>query len=82
MGKGLDMSLDDIKRMLAKSDIFQKLAAGDIKGLQQAFTPQLTTTQRNALSAGAKFPGMQIYNTSTNKLNLWNGTVWEVVTSA
>lgn len=82
MAKGKILSLNGIKIMLATSDIFQKLADGDIKGLQQAFTPQMTTTQRNALAAGDKFPGMQIYNTTTNKLNFWNGTTWEAVTSA
>lgn len=40
--------------------------------------PKLTTTQRNALTATA---GMVIYNTTTNKLNVYT-TTWEAVTSA
>lgn len=45
-----------------------------------ALTPnKLTTTQRNALTATA---GMVVYNTTTNKLNVYTGAAWEVVTSA
>jgi hypothetical protein len=41
--------------------------------------PTLDDTQRDALVAVA---GMTIFNSSTNKLNFYNGTAWEVVTSA
>jgi hypothetical protein len=34
---------------------------------------KLTTTQRDALTAEA---GMQIYNTTTNKHQGYNGTIW------
>lgn len=45
-----------------------------------AFIPnKLTTTQRNALTGAA---GMTIYNTTTNKLNMHNGSAWEAVTSS
>ena len=48
-------------------------------GTTFAFTPpKLTTTQRNALTPVA---GMTIYNTTTDKLNVYT-TGWEVVTSA
>lgn len=40
---------------------------------------QMTTTERDASSPTA---GKLIYNTTTNKLNFYNGTAWEVVTSA
>lgn len=43
------------------------------------YPPILTTTARDALTA---VEGMVIYNTSTNKLNFYNGTAWEVVTSS
>lgn len=41
--------------------------------------PRMDTTQRDAISAVA---GLMIYNTSTNKLNFYNGSTWEVITSA
>jgi hypothetical protein len=51
--------------------------------------PKFTTTDRNALTvdAAAKTknnitPGVTIYNSTTNKINFWNGTAWEAVTSA
>lgn len=42
--------------------------------------PRMTTTQRNAISSPPA--GLMIYNSSTNKLNFYNGTAWEAVTSA
>lgn len=51
--------------------------------------PKFTTTERNALTADADaiadnkiVAGDTIYNTTTNKINFWNGAAWEVVTSA
>lgn len=41
--------------------------------------PTLTETQRDALTGVA---GMVVYNTTSNKLNFYNGTAWEAVTSA
>ena len=41
---------------------------------------RLTTTQRNAISSPAA--GLLIYNTTTNALNLFNGTSWLAVTAA
>ena len=44
--------------------------------------PRLTTTQRNALtdvnggSLGTNEAGAMIYNTQTNKLQVWNGSSW------
>ena len=44
--------------------------------------PKLTTTQRNALtdvnggSLGTDEAGAMIYNTQTNKLQVWNGSSW------
>lgn len=42
--------------------------------------PRMTTTQRNAITSVPA--GLMIYNTSTNKLNFYNGTAWEAVTSS
>lgn len=39
----------------------------------------LTEAERDALTATK---GMIIYNSTSNKLNFYNGTGWEVVTSA
>ena len=45
----------------------------------QVLLPQFTTVARDALTASA---GQIIYNTTTNKINIYNGTAWEAVTSA
>jgi hypothetical protein len=42
--------------------------------------PRMTTTQRDAITSVPA--GLMIYNTSTNKLNFYNGSAWEAVTSA
>lgn len=42
--------------------------------------PVLTTTERNAI--GVPSEGWLIFNTTTNKLNFYNGTAWEQVTSS
>lgn len=39
---------------------------------------QYTTVQRDSLKP---LTGMLIYNLTTNKLNFYNGTAWEAVTS-
>lgn len=57
--------------------------AGDLKlsSTTKCFVPSgLTTTQRNAISSPAL--GATIFNTTTNKLNVWTGSAWEAVTSA
>ena len=42
--------------------------------------PTVTTTQRDALTN--LVAGALVYNSSTNKLNFYNGTAWQVVTSS
>ncbi|MCX6602548.1 MAG: hypothetical protein NTV52_03025 [Acidobacteria bacterium] len=42
--------------------------------------PRMTTGQRDAITSVPA--GLTIYNTSTNKLNFYNGSAWEAVTSA
>lgn len=42
--------------------------------------PRMTTAQRDAITSVPA--GLMIYNTSTNKLNFYNGSAWEAVTSA
>ena len=41
--------------------------------------PRMTTAQRNAIGSAAA--GLMVYNTTTNKLNFYNGSAWEAVTS-
>src|SRR6476661_3547772 len=41
--------------------------------------PRMTELQRNAITSPAA--GLQIYNTTFNKLNVWNGTAWTQVLS-
>ena len=40
---------------------------------------RLTTTQRDAIASPAT--GLTIYNTTTNKLNFWDGSAWAEITS-
>jgi len=50
----------------------------DIQSTTQGFLqPRMTTTQRNAISSPAT--GLQVYNTSLNKLNYYNGSSWLAV---
>ena len=42
--------------------------------------PKMTETQRDAISSPT--PGLIVFNTTTNKLNLRGGAGWEVITSA
>lgn len=42
--------------------------------------PRMTTTQRDAISSPPA--GLVIYNSTTNKINFYNGSAWEAVTSA
>ena len=42
--------------------------------------PRMTTTERNAITSPVA--GLMVYNTTTNKLNFYNGSAWEAVTSA
>ena len=42
--------------------------------------PRMTGTQRDDIATPAA--GLVVYNTTTNKLNFYNGSAWEVVTSA
>jgi hypothetical protein len=63
---------------------------GDIQAtLAGGGFPKYTTTQRNALTVDATaiatnkiVAGTVIYNSTTNKINFWNGAAWEAVTSA
>lgn len=43
---------------------------------------RMTTVERDAVAIGLLVTGMVIYNTTTNKINFWNGSIWEAVTSA
>lgn len=49
-------------------------------GVNGMLLPSFTTTARDAISTPAT--GLTIYNTTTNKLNFYNGSSWEAVTSA
>ena len=42
--------------------------------------PRLTTTQRDAIPSPVA--GLEIYNSTTAKMNFYTGDVWEVITSA
>jgi len=53
----------------------------DLTSTTQGFLPpRMTTTQRDAITSVPA--SLMIYNTTTNKLNFYNGSAWEAVTSA
>jgi len=53
----------------------------EISSTTQGFLPpRMTTTQRDAITSVPA--ALMIYNTTTNKLNFYNGSAWEAVTSA
>ena len=54
------------------------VVSGTTTTSRMVLTP-ITTAQRDALTASE---GMVIFNTTTKKLNVYNGTIWEAVTSA
>ncbi len=52
----------------------------DITSTTKGFlAPRMTTVQRDAIASPAT--GLQIYNTTTNALNVYNGTAWGAVGS-
>jgi hypothetical protein len=58
--------------------ITQEILADFIKKLA-VYPTQYSTTDRDGLVVTK---GLLIYNTTTNKLNFYNGTAWEVITSS
>lgn len=51
-----------------------------LKSTTQGFvTPKMTTAQRDAI--GSPIAGLEIYNTSSNKKNFYDGTTWEEIES-
>ncbi len=56
-------------------------AALDVSSTSKGLLPpRLTTAQRDAIAGPAA--GLTIYNTTTGKLNTWNGTSWDTALSA
>jgi hypothetical protein len=41
--------------------------------------PQVTSTARDSIPTAFKVKGALIYNSTTDKLNFWNGSAWRVV---
>ena len=58
-------------------------ATGEVKCTSTTapfYPPVVTNTQRGAMSGMTK--GAMVFNSSTNKLNVYNGSGWEAVTSS
>ena len=52
----------------------------DVTSTTKGFLPpRMNLTQRTAIASPPA--GLMIYNTTSNKLNVYNGTAWEVITS-
>ena len=63
-------------------DCSKVTASGEVKCTSTTapfYPPVVTTTQRNSMTVTK---GAMVFNSTTNKLNVYNGTSWEVVTSA
>ncbi len=57
----------------------------ELKSITKAFfPPRMTTAQATTLSAAltTSLSGAVIYDTGLGKLKVWNGKVWETITSA
>lgn len=53
----------------------------DIESTTQGFLkPRMTTVERDAIATPPA--GLEIYNLTTNKMNFYNGSAWEQITSA
>ncbi|MDX2062035.1 MAG: hypothetical protein SFY70_03165 [Bacteroidia bacterium] len=49
----------------------------DVTSTTQGFLPpRMTTAQRDAINFGTFAPGLVVYNTSANALQVWNGSAW------
>lgn len=44
---------------------------------QGMLPPRMTTAQRDAINSGTFTTGLTLYNTTTNKLQFYNGTAWQ-----
>lgn len=74
-------ALDFINWYYSSVPMLELLVSGVIKLNGIGFMPpQLTTAARDALVSPPQ--GLCIYNTTTKKLNFYNGVTWEQVTSA
>ena len=52
----------------------------DVTSTTRGFLPpRMTTVQRDAITSVPA--GLMVYNTTTNKLNFYNGSAWEAVSS-
>jgi len=75
------LSVDNLQNVGIGSTAPHAKVALDVISTSKAFRPPaMTTVQRDAISGPAT--GSVVYNTSTNKLNVYTGATWEVVTSA
>lgn len=52
---------------------------GTVDSTGALYPPRVTTTERDALTVTA---GAVVFNLTTSKLNTYNGSSWEVVTSS
>lgn len=55
---------------------------GDICQPSDFGLPNRTTTEANSMSGTNLISGTMIYNTTLSKAEVWNGSVWETITSA
>jgi hypothetical protein len=69
----------DVDTNYVKLSQLNSLIASYQNSLPGLLTRNYTTTQRNAIAAPV--PGLIIFNTTTQKLNVFAGSAWEVITS-
>lgn len=61
-------------------EVFDSLQTMELIVSTRLVLPKMTTTARDAMTNPVS--GTIIYNTTTNKINFYNGSGWEAVTSA
>jgi hypothetical protein len=77
---GVDDSLYVANSLSVGNATANAAAKFQVDSTTQGFLPpRMTTTERNAITSVPA--GLMVYNTTLNKLNVYNGTTWETVTS-
>lgn len=69
-----------IATSIAVGEALPASAIGDFQSTTKGFLfPRMTTTQRDGISTPAT--GLEIYNTTTNTIDYFNGSIWTTVVS-
>ena len=68
-----------VEEYVGANEIQEASSLFEVKStVKGALLPRMTTTERNAI--GSPATGLEIYNTTTNRKEVYNGTFWRAVT--